>query len=76
MDSLEKRVETLLSENQEYKKKVDVLESSNRSLLSQLQRLQVLLGNQTVKSENRSAASRSSTVQMDFETDDEPVDII
>lgn len=30
MDSLEKRVETLLSENQEYKKKVDVLESSNK----------------------------------------------
>nr|XP_037272328.1 cyclic AMP response element-binding protein A-like [Rhipicephalus microplus] len=76
MDSLEKRVETLLSENQEYKKKVDVLESSNRSLLSQLHRLQLLLGNQTAKSENRSAASRSSTVQMDFETDDEPVDII
>uniref|UniRef100_A0A131XBE9 Putative creb/atf family transcription factor n=1 Tax=Hyalomma excavatum TaxID=257692 RepID=A0A131XBE9_9ACAR len=76
MDSLEKRVETLLSENQEYKKKVDVLESSNRSLLSQLQRLQLLLGNQTVKSESRSAASRLSTVKMDFETDDEPVDII
>lgn len=76
MDSLEKRVETLLSENQEYKKKVDVLESSNRSLLSQLQRLQLLLGNQTVKSESRSAVSRSSTVKMDFETDDEPVDII
>ncbi|XP_050048254.1 uncharacterized protein [Dermacentor andersoni] len=76
MDSLEKRVETLLSENQEYKKKVDVLENSNRSLLSQLQRLQVLLGNPTVKSENRSTASRSSTIHMDFETDDEQVDII
>ncbi|XP_075530295.1 uncharacterized protein LOC142563602 [Dermacentor variabilis] len=76
MDSLEKRVETLLSENQEYKKKVDVLENSNRSLLSQLQRLQVLLGNPTVKSENRSMASRSSTIHMDFETDDEQVDII
>ncbi|XP_065312078.1 cyclic AMP response element-binding protein A-like isoform X2 [Dermacentor albipictus] len=76
MDSLEKRVETLLSENQEYKKKVDVLENSNRSLLSQLQRLQVLLGNPTVKSENLSTASRSSKIHMDFETDDEQVDII
>lgn len=76
MDSLEKKVETLINENQEYKKKVDVLESSNRSLLSQLQRLQLLLGDQAAKSGHQSAVSRSSTVQMDFETDDEPLDII
>lgn len=76
MDSLEKKVETLINENQEYKKKVDVLESSNRSLLSQLQRLQLLLGDQAASSGHHSAVSRSSTVQMDFETDDEPVDII
>lgn len=76
MDSLEKKVETLLSENQEYKKKVDALESNNRSLLSQLQRLQVLIGEHAVGSGSHSAMSRSTAVQMEFDADDEPVDII
>lgn len=76
MDSLEKKVETLLSENQEYKKRVDALESNNRSLLSQLQRLQVLIGDHAVRPGSHSTVSRSTAVQMDFEADDEPVDII
>lgn len=76
MDSLEKKVETLLSENQEYKKKVDALESNNRSLLSQLQRLQVLIGDHAVRPGSHSTVTRSTTVQMDFDADDEPVDII
>lgn len=75
MDSLEKKVETLLSENLEYKKKVDVLESSNRSLLSQLQRLQLLLGGEC---SGKSTASRcaAAATRMDLETEDEPVDVI
>lgn len=76
MDSLEKKVETLLSENQEYKKRVDALENNNRSLLSQLQRLQVLIGDHAVRPGSHSTVSRSTAVQMDFEADDEPVDII
>lgn len=44
MDALEKKVEILANENSEYKKKLDSLESSNQSLLSQLQHLQAILG--------------------------------
>lgn len=75
MDSLEKKVETLTSENQEYKKRLDLLESNNRTLLSQLQRLQLLLG-ETPHKFNHSVPTQSTTVHMDLETDDEPVDII
>ncbi|KAF4523209.1 hypothetical protein B566_EDAN011746 [Ephemera danica] len=44
MDALEKRVENLVSENCEYKKKIESLEGSNSSLLSQLHKLQQMLG--------------------------------
>ncbi|KAL4232456.1 cAMP response element binding [Mactra antiquata] len=44
LEALEKRVESFSQENSELKKKVDTLENSNRSLLSQLQKLQSLVG--------------------------------
>lgn len=44
LEALEKRVESFSHENNELKKKVDNLENSNRSLLSQLQKLQNLVG--------------------------------
>lgn len=43
MDTLERKVETLQSENAQYKKRVDTLEDDNASLLSQLQKLQATL---------------------------------
>lgn len=44
MDSLERKVEILVTENTEYKKKIVNLEESNGSLVQQLQKLQKLLG--------------------------------
>lgn len=44
LEALEKRVESFSHENSELKKKVDSLETNNRSLLSQLQKLQSLVG--------------------------------
>lgn len=44
LEALEKRVESFSQENSELKKKVDSLENNNRSLLSQLQKLQSLVG--------------------------------
>lgn len=49
MDQLERRVEILVSENSDYKKKVDSLEDSNASLLSQLHKLQALINKQNAK---------------------------
>ncbi|XP_078359167.1 cyclic AMP-responsive element-binding protein 3-like protein 1 isoform X2 [Oculina patagonica] len=43
METLEKRVENCASENLELRKKVDTLETTNRSLISQLQKLQSLI---------------------------------
>lgn len=43
MDSLEKKVESCSSENLELRKKVEVLENTNRTLLQQLQKLQALV---------------------------------
>lgn len=43
MDTLERKVETLQSENAQYKKRVDTLEDDNASLLSQLQKLQATI---------------------------------
>ncbi|KAM9216468.1 cyclic AMP-responsive element-binding protein 3-like protein 2 [Dugong dugon] len=43
MDSLEKKVESCSTENLELRKKVEVLENTNRTLLQQLQRLQTLV---------------------------------
>lgn len=43
METLEKRVENCASENLELRKKVDTLETTNRSLIGQLQKLQSLI---------------------------------
>lgn len=43
METLEKRVENCSCENLELRKKVDSLESTNRSLISQLQKLQSII---------------------------------
>ncbi|CAH3147328.1 unnamed protein product [Porites lobata] len=43
METLEKRVENCASENLDLRKKVDTLETTNRSLISQLQKLQSLI---------------------------------
>ncbi|XP_072905277.1 cyclic AMP-responsive element-binding protein 3-like protein 1 isoform X1 [Hemitrygon akajei] len=43
VDSLEKKVETYTSENNELWKKVETLENANRTLLQQLQKLQALV---------------------------------
>lgn len=44
MDTLERKVEILVTENSEYKKKIVNLEENNGSLVQQLQKLQKLLG--------------------------------
>lgn len=49
MDQLERKVEILVSENTDYRKRVDTLEDSNANLLSQLAKLQALLSRQTMK---------------------------
>ncbi|XP_047003678.1 cyclic AMP response element-binding protein A-like [Schistocerca americana] len=43
MDALERKVEILQNENSDYKKKIETLEDSNASLLSQLQKLQAIV---------------------------------
>ncbi|KAK6625890.1 hypothetical protein RUM43_006189 [Polyplax serrata] len=48
MDTLERKVETLQSENAQYKKRLDTLEDDNASLLSQLQKLQATLARRVV----------------------------
>ncbi|XP_055378794.1 cyclic AMP response element-binding protein A [Condylostylus longicornis] len=46
MDQLERKVEILVSENTDYKKRVESLEESNANLLTQLAKLQSLLNRQ------------------------------
>lgn len=43
MDALERKVEVLTGENTDYKKKIENLEESNATLLSQLQKLEALI---------------------------------
>ncbi|XP_030748871.1 cyclic AMP response element-binding protein A-like isoform X2 [Sitophilus oryzae] len=43
MDQLEKKVEILVTENSDYKRKIDTLEQSNVNLMGQLQKLQALV---------------------------------
>ncbi|XP_069484855.1 cyclic AMP-responsive element-binding protein 3-like protein 2 isoform X2 [Ambystoma mexicanum] len=50
MDTLEKKVETCSTENCELRKKVEVLESTNRTLLQQLQRLQSMVAGKVARS--------------------------
>lgn len=49
MDQLERRVDILVNENNDYKKRVKNLEDSNASLLSQLHKLQALVNKQNLK---------------------------
>uniref|UniRef100_A0A1B0CJU7 BZIP domain-containing protein n=1 Tax=Lutzomyia longipalpis TaxID=7200 RepID=A0A1B0CJU7_LUTLO len=49
MDQLERRVEILVSENSEYRKRVENLEGSNANLMSQLTKLQALINRQNKK---------------------------
>lgn len=43
MDQLERKVELLVSENNEYKKKIENLEDSNANLMNQLAKLQAIV---------------------------------
>lgn len=49
MDQLERKVEILVSENTDYRKRVETLEDSNANLMSQLAKLQALINRQTLK---------------------------
>lgn len=49
MDTLERKVEILVGENSDYRKRVENLEGSNASLLSQLAKLQALVNRQQKK---------------------------
>jgi cyclic AMP-responsive element-binding protein 3 len=43
MDGLERRVTLLTNENSSYREKVSTLETTNRQLLKELQRLQAII---------------------------------
>ncbi|KAH8404489.1 hypothetical protein KR222_006619, partial [Zaprionus bogoriensis] len=49
MDQLERRVEILVTENHDYKKRLETLEETNANLLSQLHKLQALVSKHNVK---------------------------
>ncbi|XP_017086270.1 cyclic AMP response element-binding protein A [Drosophila eugracilis] len=49
MDQLERRVEILVTENHDYKKRLEGLEESNANLLSQLHKLQAVVSKHNVK---------------------------
>ena len=59
MEALEKRVESFSQENNDLKKKLEMLETNNRSLLGQLQKLQNIVGKVT-----RTTSSGTGTVLM------------
>ncbi|XP_071445531.1 cyclic AMP response element-binding protein A-like [Hetaerina americana] len=63
MDALEKKVENLSNENSEYKKKIENLEGNNASLLSQLQKLQALVGGHSTSSSPSSRINRTAGTQ-------------
>ncbi|XP_073506265.1 cyclic AMP-responsive element-binding protein 3-like protein 2 [Phyllobates terribilis] len=63
MDSLEKRVENCSSENGDLRKKVEVLETTNRTLLQQLQRLQAMVAGKVSRS-YKAAGTQTSTCLM------------
>lgn len=47
MDKLERQVELLVSENDNYLKRIDSLEETNKNLMSQLSKLQAMVNRQT-----------------------------
>ncbi|XP_077325364.1 cyclic AMP-responsive element-binding protein 3-like protein 2 isoform X1 [Lithobates pipiens] len=63
MDSLEKRVENCSSENSDLRKKVEVLETANRTLLQQLQRLQTMVAGKVNRS-YKAASTQTGTCLM------------
>nr|XP_056703038.1 cyclic AMP-responsive element-binding protein 3-like protein 2 [Euleptes europaea] len=63
MDSLEKKVETCSTENSELRKKVEVLENTNRTLLQQLQRLQAMVAGKVSRS-CKAAGTQTGTCLM------------
>ncbi|XP_032076843.1 cyclic AMP-responsive element-binding protein 3-like protein 2 [Thamnophis elegans] len=63
MDSLEKRVESCSTENSELRKKVEVLENTNRTLLQQLQRLQTMVAGKVSRS-CKAAGTQTGTCLM------------
>ncbi|XP_046394244.1 cyclic AMP response element-binding protein A-like isoform X2 [Ischnura elegans] len=63
MDALEKKVENLSNENSEFKKKIESLEGNNASLLSQLQKLQALVGGHATSSSTSSRINRTAGTQ-------------
>ncbi|XP_028929501.1 cyclic AMP-responsive element-binding protein 3-like protein 2 isoform X1 [Ornithorhynchus anatinus] len=63
MDSLEKKVECCSNENNELRKKVEVLESTNRTLLQQLQRLQAMVASKVSRS-CKAASTQTGTCLM------------
>ncbi|XP_068129844.1 cyclic AMP-responsive element-binding protein 3-like protein 2, partial [Hyperolius riggenbachi] len=63
MDSLEKRVENCSSENNDLRKKVEVLETTNRTLLQQLQRLQAMVAGKVSRS-YKAASTQTGTCLM------------
>ncbi|XP_022242181.1 cyclic AMP-responsive element-binding protein 3-like protein 2 isoform X2 [Limulus polyphemus] len=67
VDALEKRVEKLTSENSDFKKIVDSLENNNKSLISQLQKLKALVGEECT-SESRTVAIQASELNCPMDT--------
>ncbi|POI34884.1 hypothetical protein CIB84_001364, partial [Bambusicola thoracicus] len=65
MDSLEKKVENCSNENSELRKKVEVLESTNRTLLQQLQRLQAMVAGKVSRS-CKAASTQTGTCLMSY----------
>ncbi|XP_029472265.1 cyclic AMP-responsive element-binding protein 3-like protein 2 [Rhinatrema bivittatum] len=63
MDSLEKKVESCSSENGDLRKKIEILENSNRTLLQQLQRLQALVSGKVLRS-YKAASTQTGTCLM------------
>lgn len=49
MDQLERRVEILVTENLDYRKRVESLEESNQTLVTELSKLRQLIGRQGVR---------------------------
>ncbi|XP_076330236.1 cyclic AMP response element-binding protein A-like isoform X1 [Tachypleus tridentatus] len=63
VDALEKRVEKLTSENSDFKKIIDSLENNNKSLISQLQKLKALVGEECA-SGSRTVAVQASELSL------------
>uniref|UniRef100_A0A0R3WML3 BZIP domain-containing protein n=1 Tax=Hydatigena taeniaeformis TaxID=6205 RepID=A0A0R3WML3_HYDTA len=64
VESLEKRVEAYAQENADLKRRLDGLEGTNRSLLSQLRHLQQAVNRSSSASSNSTPSSSSSTTSL------------